>query len=210
MNLELVTIGVIVANVLVSLKGFNDYAFRSKYIFNIGAIHRGEHIRMITSAFLHADMQHLAFNMITLFFFADTVVYFLGATYFLLIYLGSLLLGSLFSFYFHKDEHHYSALGASGAVSGILFSAVLLRPTMMINFIIPGYVFAIGYLLYSIYGMKNRTGNIGHDAHFGGAVAGFVITLLLKPELLYQSTLTVIAIGIPIVVLFVMNKMGKI
>lgn len=210
MNLELVTIGVIVANVLVSLKGFEDYSFRSKYMFNIGAIHRGEHLRMVTSAFLHADMQHLAFNMLTLFFFADTVIYYLGPQYFLVIYLGSLLLGSLLSFYFHKDEHHYSALGASGAVSGILFSAVLLEPTMVINFFIPGYVFAIGYLLYSIYGMKNRVGNIGHDAHFGGAAAGFAITLILKPELLYQSTLTVIAIAIPIIILFVMNKMGKI
>jgi membrane associated rhomboid family serine protease len=210
MNLELVTIGVIVANVLVSLKGFEDYGFRSKYLFNIGAIHRGEHLRMVTSAFLHADMQHLAFNMITLFFFADTVVFYFGPIHFLLIYLGGLLLGNLFSFYFHKDEHHYSALGASGAVSAILFSAVLLRPNMMINFIIPGYIFAIGYLLYSIYGMKNKTGNIGHDAHFGGAVAGFVITLILKPELLYQSTLTVVAIAIPIIVLFVMNRMGKI
>lgn len=210
MNLELVTIGIILVNVLASLKGFEDYSFRSKYMFNIGAIHRGEHIRMITSAFLHADMQHLAFNMITLFFFANTVIFYLGTVYFLAIYLGSLLLGNLFSFYFHKDEHHYSALGASGAVSGILFSAVLLRPDMTINFIIPGYVFAIGYLLYSIYGMKKRIGNIGHDAHFGGAVAGFVITLLLKPSLLYQSTLAVIAIAIPIIILFVMNKMGKI
>ncbi|EDP94929.1 hypothetical protein KAOT1_08949 [Kordia algicida OT-1] len=210
MNLELVTIGVIVANVLVSLKGFDDYAFRSKYMFNVGAIHRGEHLRMITSAFLHADMQHLAFNMITLFFFANTVIFELGATNFLLIYLGSLLLGSLFSFYFHKNEYHYSALGASGAVSGILFSAILLRPHMMINFIIPGYVFAVGYLLFSIYGMKKRTGNIGHDAHFGGAVAGFIITLALRKELLFEQTWIVIAMAVPIIALFVLNKMGKI
>ena len=106
MNLELVTIGIILVNVLASLKGFEDYSFRSKYMFNIGAIHRGEHIRMITSAFLHADMQHLAFNMITLFFFANTVIFYLGTVYFLAIYLGSLLLGNLFSFYFHKDFIH--------------------------------------------------------------------------------------------------------
>ncbi|WP_420573331.1 rhomboid family intramembrane serine protease [Kordia sp.] len=210
MNLDLVTIGVIVANVLVSLKGFEDYAFRSKYIFNIGAIHRGEHLRMITSGFLHADMQHLAFNMITLFFFAPIVIAYLGPTNFLLIYLGSLLLGSLLSFFFHKEEYHYSALGASGAVSGILFSAILLQPNMMINFIIPGYLFAIGYLLFSIYGMKKRTGNIGHDAHFGGAVAGFIITLALRKEILFQDTWIVVAMAVPIIILFVMIKMGKI
>ncbi|MBC8754892.1 rhomboid family intramembrane serine protease [Kordia sp. YSTF-M3] len=210
MNLELVTIGVIVGNVLISLKGFDDYAFRSTYMFNVGAIHRGEYLRMITSGFLHADIQHLAFNMITLYFFAGGVVHSLGATNFLLIYLASLLLGSLLSFYFHKDEHHYNALGASGAVSGILFSAILLRPNMMINIVIPGYLFAVGYLLFSIYGMKKRSGNIGHDAHFGGAVAGFVITLALRKEILYQDTWIVIAMAVPIIILFVMNKLGKI
>jgi membrane associated rhomboid family serine protease len=148
--------------------------------------------------------------MITLFFFAGGVVHSLGATNFLLIYLASLLLGSLLSFYFHKDEHHYNALGASGAVSGILFSAILLRPNMMINFVIPGYLFAVGYLLFSIYGMKKRSGNIGHDAHFGGAVAGFVITLALRKEILYHDTWIVIAMAVPIIILFVMNKLGKI
>jgi len=215
MNLELVTIGIIVANVLVSIKGFDDYTFRNKYIFNISAIHHGEHIRMITSGFLHADIQHLFFNMLTLYFFADIVILNFGSLNFLLIYLASLLLGNLLSFFFHQNEYQYSALGASGAVSGILYSAILLYPNMelYIMFIpipIKAWVFGIIYLVFSIYGMKKQLGNIGHDAHFGGAVAGFLITLALRKEILYQDTWVVITMAIPIVILFVMIKLGKI
>ena len=125
MNLELVTIGIIVANVLVSLKGFEDYEFRNKYIFNIGAIQNGQHYRMFTSGFLHANPPHLFFNMLTLYFFADIVISNFGSVNFLLIYLASLLLGSLLSFFFHQNNYAYSALGASGAVTGILYAAIV-------------------------------------------------------------------------------------
>lgn len=215
MNLDLVTIGVIVANVLVSLKGFEDFSFFEKYKFNIGAIQRGEQLRMITSGFLHADTMHLFFNMFTLYFFAPVVIGHLGSLHFLLIYLGSLLSGSLLSFYFHKHEYHYSAIGASGAVTGILYAAILLEPNMLIGIMfipipIKAYIFGIIYLLFSIYGMKNKLGNIGHDAHFGGAIAGFVLTLMLRSELLIQNTLIVILMAVPIVILFVLTKTGKI
>ena len=114
------------------------------------------------------------------------------------------------SLYFHQNEHQYSAVGASGAVMGVLYSAILIEPMMQINFFIPGFVFGIGYLLYSIYGMKNRIGNIGHDAHFGGAVGGYVLTLILEPSLLEKELLIVILLAIPILILFVMHKMNKI
>ena len=131
------------------------------------------------------------------------------------MYFGSLLVGSLLSLYFHKNEYHYSAVGASGAVTGILYSAILLQPGMnlYIFFIpipIPAYIFGIGYLLYSIYGMKNRIGNIGHDAHFGGAIGGYVITLLLSPWLFETNLLMIVLLAIPIVLLFVLKKMGKV
>jgi len=131
-----------------------------------------------------------------------------------IIYLGSLILGNLLSYYFHKDEYHYSAVGASGAVSGVLYSAILLRPDMdlLLFFAIPmpAYIFGIGYLLYSIYGMRANNDNIGHDAHFGGAVGGYVITLLMAPILLQINTLMVGLLAIPIIVLFVLNKTGRI
>lgn len=209
-SLSLFTIIIIAANALISYKGFNDYSFFERYKFNIGSIKRGEQFRMFSSGFLHADMQHLLFNMLTLYFFADRVIYFVGEFNFLIVYIGSLGLGSIFSYYFHQNEYQYSAVGASGAVMGVLYSAILVDPMMKIYGFIPAFIFGIVYLLYSIYGMKNRVGNIGHDAHFGGAVGGYVITLIFKPSLFETDFLMVGLLAIPIVVLFVMHKLGKI
>jgi len=208
-KLDLVTIIIIAANVIISYKGFGDYSFFEKYKFNVGAVKRGEQIRMFSSGFLHVDTQHLLFNMITLYFFSGIVIYELGVFGFLVIYLTSLLVGNLLSLYFHKNEYQYSAVGASGAVMGIIYSAILFDPWMEINFFIPGFVFGIGYLLYSIYGMKNRIGNIGHDAHFGGAVGGYIITLILSPWLFKTNLLMIGLLALPIVLLYVLKKIGK-
>lgn len=213
-NLGLVTIVIIAANVMMSFKGFGDRGFFEKYKFNVGSIKAGEQIRMLSSGFLHADVTHLLFNMFTLYFFAGSVVSVLGSFKFIVIYFASLIFGNLLSLYFHKDEPWYSAIGASGAVTGILYAAILLQPDMSLYMFfipipIPGYVFGIGYLLYSIYGMKNKVGNIGHDAHFGGAIGGYVVTLIMMPSL-FQTDLGYIALlAIPIVILFVLHKTGK-
>lgn len=213
-KIDLITIILIAANVIISYKGFGDYSFFEKYKFNVGAVKRGEQIRLFSSGFLHADNAHLFFNMFTLFFFADVVINAMGTFSFLIVYVGSLLLGSLLSLYFHKNEYHYSAVGASGAVSGIIYSAILLQPGMSLYMFfipipIPAYLFGIGYLLYSIYGMKNRIGNIGHDAHFGGAVGGYVITLILAPWLFKTNLLMIGLLALPIVLLYVLKRMGK-
>lgn len=212
-DISLITIIIIAANVMISYKGFGDYGFFERYKFNVGAIRRGEQVRMFSSGFLHVDTMHLFFNMFTLYFFADVVISYLGSTSFIIIYIASLVMGSLLSLYFHKDEYHYSAVGASGAVTGVLYAAILLKPGMelyMFFIPIPAYVFGIGYLLYSIYGMKNRIGNIGHDAHFGGALGGYVVTLMLAPSLFQTSSLMVVLLALPIVILFVLYKTGKI
>lgn len=214
-SFSLFTVIIIAANVLISYKGFNDYGFFERYKFNIGSIKRGEQFRMFSSGFLHADTTHLLFNMLTLYFFADRVIFFVGQFNFLIIYVGSLVLGSLLSLYFHKNEYHYSAVGASGAVTGILYAAILLDPRMSIYMFfipipIPAYVFGIVYLLYSIYGMKKSIGNIGHDAHFGGAVGGYLITLILQPSLFETDLLMIALLAIPIVILLVLHKAGKI
>ncbi|WP_423818706.1 rhomboid family intramembrane serine protease [Salinimicrobium sp. TIG7-5_MAKvit] len=213
-DFDLITIVVIAANIIFSFKGFNDHAFFEKYKFNSAAVKRGEKIRVLTSGFLHVDTAHLFLNMLTLYFFADVVIGSLGSFSFLLIYVASLLLGNLLSYYFHKDEYQYNAVGASGAVSGIIYTAILLYPNMSLYMFfipipIPAYVFGIGYMLYSIYGMKNRIGNIGHDAHFGGAVGGYILTLVLVPQLFATSLFMVILLAIPIVLLFFLQKTGK-
>ncbi|KIC00011.1 protease [Flavobacterium sp. JRM] len=208
-----ILIGIIVANVLVSYKGFNDLSFFRKYEFHVGSIRSGEQIRMLTSGFLHVDMMHLIFNMLTLWFFAPVVINHLGNFSFVLIYVGSLVFGSLLTMLFHKNDYSYRAVGASGAVTGILYSAILLQPDMMLGifFIIPmpAYLFGILYLLYSIYGMRAKNDNIGHTAHFGGAIGGYMITLIKEPSLVYDHSLMVILLAIPIVILFVMAKLGK-
>ncbi len=214
-NLSLITIIIIAANVIISFKAFGDYGFFEKYKFNVGAVRRGEQIRMFSSGFLHVDNAHLFFNMFTLYFFADVVIAYLGNFKFLIVYLGSLLLGNLLSLYFHKDEYHYSAVGASGAVTGIIYSAILLQPDMSLYMFfipipIPAYIFGVGYLLYSIYGMKNRIGNIGHDAHFGGALGGYIITLILASWLFETHLLMIGLLALPIILLFVLKRLGKI
>lgn len=213
MNNDIVLWIIIGVNCLVSYKGFNDMHFFRKYEFHIGSIRAGEQYRMFTSAFLHADFVHLFFNMLTLYFFAPVVIYNLGVLPFLLIYFGSLAFGSLLTLYFHKNDYSYRAIGASGAVTGVLYSAILLAPDMMLGlyFIIPvpAYIFGIGYLLYSIYGMRAKNDNIGHTAHFGGAIGGYVLTLVRVPDMIYTNTLMVILLAVPIVVLFIMAKTGK-
>ncbi|WP_304196420.1 rhomboid family intramembrane serine protease [Flavobacterium alvei] len=207
-------IAVIAATCLFSYKGFNDLAFFRKYEFHIGSIRAGEQIRMISSGFLHADLGHLFFNMFTLYMFAPVVIQYFGNTSFLLIYMGSLVFGSLLTLFMHKNDYNYRAIGASGAVMGIIYSAILINPNMSLYLFfipipIPAYLFGIGYLLYSIYGMKAKNDNIGHTAHFGGAIGGYLITLIKDPEMLTNNTSMVVLLAIPILILFVMAKLGK-
>lgn len=212
--MNIILIAIIIANVLFSFKGFNDLSFFRKYEFHLGSIRKGENVRLLSSGFLHVDIGHLAFNMITLYFFAPIVMYYLGSFLFILIYFGSLILGSLLTVFFHKNDFNYRAVGASGAVMGVLYSAILLQPDMTLGifFIIPmpAYLFGILYLLYSLYGMKSKNDNIGHTAHFGGAIGGYLITLIRIPDLIFEHTLMVILLTIPMVILFIMNKKGKI
>ncbi len=213
-SLHPATIALIAANILVTIRGFNDPVFFERYKFSIGGIKAGQRERVLTSGFLHIDFQHLLFNMITLYFFANVVINWFSPTIFLLIYFASLVSGSLLAIFFHRNEPFYSAVGASGAVTGILYSAILLQPNMTLGFFfipipLPAYVLGIGYLLYSIYGMKTRVGNIGHSAHFGGAIGGYLITLLFRPSLLQTDTTMVLLLAVPIVILFVMERAGK-
>ncbi len=215
MNMHLATIAIIAANVIVSLKGFGDRIFFERFKFGIAQIQSGQKERMITSGFLHVDIAHLFLNMFTLYFFADVVIQWFGPGKFLIIYFISLIAGSLLALFFHKDEPYYSAVGASGAVTGVLYSAILLYPEMRLALMfipipLPAYILGIGYMIYSIYGMKSRLGNIGHTAHFGGAIGGYLSTLLFRPQLLVDETLMVLLLAIPIIILFVLQKLGKI
>ena len=204
---------IIALTVLISIKGFKDLSFFNKYKFNISSIKNGEKYRMFSSAFLHVDFNHLFFNLFTLLVFSNQILNELGGLYYIIIYIVSLYFGNYYTYKQYKNNGFYSAVGASGAVSGIVYSAILLFPEMKLVFIffpipLPSYIFGIGYLLYSLFGMKKQLGNIGHAAHFGGAVAGLIGILILKPELLFKETTLVILLILPVIVYGVLKKKG--
>ena len=191
-NIPPVGIFIIGLNILFSLIGFKNDIFFQKYRFHIGSIKAGDYYRLLSSGFLHVNTTHILFNMFTFYFFVNIVEGILGTNSFLLLFVGSLLAGNLFGYYFHYKDDYYSAVGASGAVTGVLFSALLLYPEIelmlfLIPIPIPGYLFGIVYLLYTLYGMKTQNDNIGHTAHFGGAIGGIVITLFLMPNVIHKS-----------------------
>jgi len=163
---------------------------------------------MLTSGFLHVDQAHLFFNMFALYIFADEVINQVGVLKFVVIYFGSLLAGSTLALSFHKREPYYSAVGASGAVMGIVYAAIMLNPSMRLSFIFfpivsfPGWVFGVGYFLYSIYGMRTQLGNIGHSAHMGGAIGGFILTLVLYPQIFLENRNIILILALPIILMF--------
>ena len=202
-------------NGLVSFKGFNDSSFFDRFKFQVKLIQQGDYKRLFTSGFLHVDANHLIFNLFTFYFFSDVIVQLLGPVALLITYTISLFLGSYFGLFIHKKEPYYSAVGASGAVTGVLYAAIYLMPEMRLGILfipipLPAYLVGLGYMIYTIYGMKKRTGNIGHSAHFGGAIGGYLITLLKEPHLLIDNLEMVILLAIPIVLLFILAKLGKI
>ena len=201
-----VAILLIILNIYFSNKGFTDINFFNKYKFNPSYIKRGERIRYLSSGFLHVDTTHLIVNMFTFYFFADSVIYRVGEMNFLIIYFASLIFGNILTYRLNKNKLNYNAVGASGAVMGIVYASILLNPSMTLFFFIipmPGYLFGIGYLFYSIYSMKQRNDNIGYEAHLGGAIAGFFATLLISPILLINNMFTVAVLLIPIVYFYI-------
>ena len=204
-----ITIFIIGLNIYFSYKGFNDPVFFNKYKFNPSYIKKGEKIRYISSAFLHVDTTHLIVNMFTLYFFIDSVVYKVGSISFLIIYFASLIFGNWITYRINQNKLNYNAVGASGAVMGVVYSAILLNPDMTLIFFIipmPGYLFGLGYLFYSIYSMNSVNDNIGHEAHLGGAIAGFFTTILISPMVLLTNIFTVFILLIPIIYFYLKSR----
>ena len=204
-----VAILIIGLNIFFSYRGFSDRIFFNKYKFSPSSIKSGEKIRYISSGFLHVDTTHLIVNMFTLYFFVDAVIFRVGEINFIIIYFTSLVFGNWLTYRFNSNNINYSAVGASGAVMGIVYSAILLNPDMTLFFFIlpmPGYLFGLGYLFYSIYSMKKVNDNIGHEAHLGGAIAGFFSTIFISPAVVFTNLFTVLILLIPIVYFYIKSK----
>ena len=205
-------LAILVVNVLFSLKGFNDTFFFNRFKFSIVGVKGGQSYRIVSSAFLHVDMAHLGFNMFALYLFGGQALAGLGFLNFLILYFSCLITGNLFALYFHRDNHYYSAVGASGAIMGIVYATILMYPEMKLALFIfpvplPGYVFGIGYLVYTLFGMKKQQDNIGHTAHFGGAIGGILTTLILAPSVIESSfTTLVLLVVVTVVTGFILFK----
>lgn len=189
------TIMLVFVTVIISIIALNNEQLMGKLIFNPYLVqHRKQWHRFITSGFIHADWMHLLINMFVLYSFGKVVELYYQAVfddkgnyYFLLLYFGGILFSVTPTYGRHKNDPGYNALGASGAVSAIVFAAILFDPMSkiylwgIIGF--PGIVLGIVYLAYSWYMGKKGGDNINHDAHFWGAVFGVLFTVLLKPTL---------------------------
>ena len=194
----MVTIAIIILTVAVSILCFYGGLDLDKLKFSAHDVwHRRKWWQLVTYGFVHGGWGHLFFNMLPLYFFGRVVEqYFvavwgepLGQILYVVLYLTAIIVSSLWDLFKYRDDWSYSAVGASGAVSAILFASILFEPKMgiyiyLIPIPVPGYIFAPLYLLYCWYMARRNADNIGHTAHFWGAVYGLVFPLLLRPDIL--------------------------
>lgn len=178
---------ILVITVITSMRAFKEPALMEKFLFIPTKVyHEKEYSRLFTSGLIHANTPHLAFNMLTFFFFAFTLERILGHWEFAVFYVLSLALSEVTTLFKYKDAHHYRALGASGAVSAVVMGMIMLFPMqklylMFIPIGIPGWLFGILYIMYSQYAAKKNNDNIGHEAHLWGAISGIVLTIIFYP-----------------------------
>jgi membrane associated rhomboid family serine protease len=194
--MAIITIVIIALTAIVSLIAFNNRELFRRLAFNAYDIkHFKNSYRFLSYALIHADWIHLLVNMMVLYSFGRIVetyygIYFglKGILYYILLYLGGIALSTLPSYGKHKDDYSYTAVGASGAVSAVLFASIIFDPMSKIMIFpipigIPAIIFGPLYLAYSWYMGKKNIDNVGHDVHFWGAIFGFVFTIVLKPAL---------------------------
>lgn len=170
-------IGLFLAPALIERSLFRPYWF----------IRRQEYSTAINSGFVHADLPHLIFNALTFWFFAFPLEERIGTGKFLILYFAALLLSQLGTYIKHRNNPDYATLGASGAITAVLFASIVYTPTqslliLPIPFPIPAPLFAVGYLAYTYWSARQAKGRINHDAHLGGALTGLAFVALFDPQ----------------------------
>lgn len=193
---------------IASYYGFREERFFEKYCFSTeGILYRKELRRLFTAGFLHINYIHLLLNIVALYSFSPVVEASLGIPVFCLIYFGSLLGGNLLALFIHRNHEDYVAAGASGAISGLIFSCIALFPDTSIGlFGIPGginsVIFGLVFVMISIFGIRNGKDNIGHEAHLGGAMTGLLISLIMVPQALKEHYVPILIITLPVLAFF--------
>ncbi len=194
----MITYIIIGVTALVSFMAFQNHDLMDKLQFNAAkVVHQKQYYRLISHAFIHANWSHLLVNMFVLYFFGKGIEQYFGyyfgnraTVYFMLLYFGGILASNLWSLIKHQNNYYYNAVGASGAVSALLFAFIFLNPWEPLYLFgivkIPGILFGVGYLFYSYQMSKKSTDNVAHDAHILGAIFGFIFPILLKPQLFTQ------------------------
>ena len=187
-----ITLSIIVLTCLISATAFNNSKILDDLIFWPPAISiRHQYYRFVTCGLIHADIMHLAFNMITLYFFGRQIearwMGELGLPHYvyLILYVGALIAANIPTYLKRRDDYNYRSLGASGAVCAVLFAFILLKPWAMLQVLIipvPAIIYAFLFLGYSVYMSKRGGDNVNHDAHFWGALFGIVFTLAVRPS----------------------------
>lgn len=189
------TIILIVITVAISYAAFKSPKLMDQLQFNASKIvHKNEYHRLVTHAFIHANWEHLFVNMIVLFSFGQAIEAYFKFNFgnnaildYVLLYFGGILVSNIYALIKHRNNYFYNSVGASGAVSAVLFAAIFFDPWNMIYFFgilpIPGILFAALYLVYSYQMSTKQKDNVAHDAHFLGALFGFIFPILLNPQL---------------------------
>lgn len=187
-----VTTVLLLANVAISIYAWNEKSIHQKWMLHPYSFYRQKkYFTLLTSAFIHADITHLAMNMFALLSFGQFVELELGNTLYAILYAISILTSSVPSLIRHKNHAYYYTLGASGAISAVVFAFILLHPfaklgLLLLPFSIPAILFGALYIVFSLYAQRRAMDNLNHDAHIAGALTGIIFVSLAKPQLLNQ------------------------
>ena len=194
---EMVTLIIILVTAAVSILCFSGKLNINSLVFNASRVWHGKQwYRILSYGLVHSGWGHLLFNMLTLFFFGTVVEQYFSAAFggtagiilYIVLYVSAIAVSTVGDLIKYKDSPGYNAVGASGAVSAVLFASILFEPKMgiyiyLIPIPVPGYIFAPLYLLYCWYMAKRNMDNIGHTAHFWGAVYGLLFPLVCRPDI---------------------------
>lgn len=203
------TLFLIITTSIISFLAFNNHELFNRLKFNSYLVwHKKNYIRMLSHALVHNGWLHLIINMYVLWIFGSAVeevfssreffpkTYEFGKFFYVFMYVAAIPVATIASLLKHKNNHYYNAVGASGAVSAVVFTYILLNPSGQLGIIfipvrLPAYVFGLLYLVYSYFMSRRKNDNIAHDAHFVGSVFGLIFPIMLNPDLIQHFILSI-------------------